>query len=72
MLHRSKPSLKKDYGTKPAAVKAIQKAGFHTLPHKIQMNRTGSSYRFEPVFFIDENHTHYDEVRAYGFSVRKL
>ena len=69
-MHRSKASLKKDFGTKPAAVKAVEKAGLQHVPHTIQMNRTGSAYRFEPVFSIDSNHKHYDDVRSFGFSVR--
>jgi hypothetical protein len=69
-MHKSKASLKKDFGTKPAATKAIEKAGLQHLPHMIQINRNGSTYRFEPVFFIDNSHSHYDEVRSFGFTVR--
>jgi hypothetical protein len=69
-MHKSKPSLKKDFGTKPAAAKAIAKAGLQQLPHTIQMNRTGSVYRFEPVFLIDDKHICYGKVKSYGFTVR--
>lgn len=47
---RGAPKAFKDFGTRGAAARAIDKAGLKNVPHTVEMHRHGSLFRFLPCF----------------------